>query len=656
MRNKYAVFIGVFTIFSFLSFVKSSAASGGTMADLSAVLSATPSEASAVSFGGSTIVGNYQVGSNAIAFRYAGGVVTNLGVLAGGANSYALRASSDGSVIVGQSDSADGSRAFKYTGAGPMQNLGTIGNASGGSAANGVSGDGLIIVGYSDSPDSQTHAFRYVGTTMTDIHTAMGLNTTDNTYSYANAISNDGSTIVGYYDNLGVDQAFKFDGTTRTDLGLLNGGTYSKAWAVSANGAVVVGEADDINGNQHAFKHQGTTITDLGTLGGLTSLAYAVSADGSVVVGRSDDINGNLRAFKHDGSTMVDLGTLGGAVAIATAVSADGRTIYGLSQNASGIAHAFIYRSVMVDINNTISSLYYNAAQLNSIINLKNSLITNNLNQDCDKFGSSNLCLGVSARYSNVNNHNAQEVAGILKVAYKFNPHLRVGILLDQTVNNSDPSNFVSSNPTPMAVLFSNLAQNSDGSGLNLRLAGSYNKSDLNIRRDNYLANTEAGKGDTSLTSIGLLAQLSYNQKLTNKISISPNLGIRRTEISRKAYTETSGADFPITYAALRQKSTTAIAGVNVNFNLTKKTNLSLGGGVEHNLQSSMDGYDGNISQIGSFSLKAQHIIKNRAFANAGISYDLKENQSISSSIYYGKQQFNNANVAMVYLGYKLGL
>ena len=218
---------------------------------------------------------------------------------------------------------------------GAMIDLGTLGGNS--SDTYSVSADGSVIVGRSTLANGDTHAFKYVGTTMTDLGTLGG------NYSSASAAFAYGSIIVGEATLANGDQhAFKYVGTTMTDLGTL-GGNYSSAYAVSADGLVIVGYSNLANQSYyHAIKYVGTTMTDLGTLGGHAS-AYAVSANGTVIIGVSDLANGHTHAFKYVGTTMTDLGTLGGNYSIPHAVSADGSVIVGVSNLANGDNHAFMY-------------------------------------------------------------------------------------------------------------------------------------------------------------------------------------------------------------------------------------------------------------------------------------------------------------------------
>lgn len=569
----------------------------------------------AISGDGNIIVGQSYNQSHGIgnSSRYVGSDINPQNLLPSANQSLAKAASYDGSVIVGYRGII--SRAFKYSAdSGLAVDIGTLPGANQ-SSAYGVSANGAVIVGSSGNSPADQHAFRYTDSGMVDLHSLMGLTSS---VSKALAISGDGSTIVGNY-----------------------------------------GDASDYR----AFKYTDSGMTDLGTLASndsYNSTANAVSYDGSVIVGKATIDGGGERAFRYVNGKMFNLGTLvGGGDSEALGVSADGVTVVGRAQTSpGGNFHAFIFKSKIVDIANTSTSLYYNGAQLNSIINARTFLMGNNLNQDCALFGSNNICVGIGGRYSGVTAHNTSEEAGVLKVAYKFNPNFRAGVMLDQVFNSEDPSNFVVSNPTPTVVVFTNLAQNAggrNGYGFNFKLAASYNKSDLTIKRDAYLTNTEEGKGNASLISKGFLAQLSYNQKLTKRLDIIPSFGIRHSNVVRNAYTETSGADFPITYKALRQKSTTAIAGVGLNLWRSPGFNFSAGGGVERNLQSSIDGYAGTVSQMGSFSLKAASITQTRPYAELKFSYDPSNTRRFTASVYHGKQQFNSAYATTVYLMYMVG-
>jgi len=72
------------------------------------------------------------------------------------------------------------------------------------------------------------------------------------------------------------------------------------------------------------------------------------------------------------------------------------------------------YSSSSINLTNTYSELGYNQNQLNSIINLRSSLLSSTLNQECKKFGENGFCVGASYLYSSVSrNHANQNVANV---------------------------------------------------------------------------------------------------------------------------------------------------------------------------------------------------------------------------------------------------
>jgi probable HAF family extracellular repeat protein len=207
--------------------------------------------------------------------------MTDLGALgdpstAASRSSTANGVSADGSVIVGQSYTGTTNHAFKYIGT-TMTDLGALGDpstaASRYSTANGVSADGSVIVGYSDN-GTVNHAFKYVGATMTDLGALGDPSTAASRSSTANGVSADGSVIIGESENglSGggegmIKHAFKYVGTTMTDLGALGdpstaASRSSTANGVSADGSVIVGYSDNGMGNR-AFIYANSVMLDV---------------------------------------------------------------------------------------------------------------------------------------------------------------------------------------------------------------------------------------------------------------------------------------------------------------------------------------------------------------------------------------------------------
>jgi probable HAF family extracellular repeat protein len=579
----------------------------------------------------------------------------------------------DGSVAVGSGiigvESYPGERnAVKYEN-GVITNIGNLGGDFDGafSEAFAVSGDGSIIVGHSFNADDEQHAFKYENNVMTDLGTLGGGN-----YSSAYGISGSGDLVVGSYNNSdGYYRAFKYQNNLMEDVGTL-GGSGATATNVSYDGSVIIGGSSLVGDSEsHAFKYtEEEGLVDLGTLGGDDSYATSLSYSGKVIVGYSD-LASNLswRGFKYtEEGGMVDLGTLGGSQSFAAAVSHDGSVITGWADVAGDAeTHAFIIRSDavdqgagpnMVDVNNTVAVLSNNAIQLNSVLNLNETLLKSTLSQDAKIFGKNNLSLAVGARYLGVKSSNSKndsaEVGGTLKLAYRVNSHFRAGVFIDQGGDDKMPDNFKTRREMPMVGVFATLGENADDLGFSLQLAAAYNNSDLQITRD-VLANTEAGSGSANLVSRGAMAQLAYGFKPSEKIMIQPYFGVRFTDVKRDSYVETSGADFPISFDLARKKSTTGLVGIKAALSLSDRVDVKFGLGLERDLKASLDGYAGDISYLGSFDLTPEKIKEVRASGNVGFGYRVRENQQLGLDLFYFKQSVNSSDAAVVYLNYTVG-
>lgn len=615
------------------------------MTDLG-TLGGNDSYALGISANGSIIVGEADISGSSYhhAFKYTGTTITDLGTL-GGNSSTATGASADGTIIVGDSTTSGNSnhRAFKYTGT-TMTALGTLGGDNSYAAA--ISADGSVIVGNSALLNNiDCHAFKYTTAGgMVDIGTLGGSS------SYAYGASADGSVIVGEADLVGTPRhAFKYTTTGgMVDLGDFGGN--SIAYAVSSDGSTIVGSSYLTgNVNQHAFKYTATDgMVDLNTLGGTNSTANAVSADGSVIVGYSS-LTGDTadHAIKYTGTTMTDLGTLGGTNSYAAAVSADGSVIVGVSHlSGDTVQHAFIYRSVMVDAPNTVTAIANNAGQMNSVLNLKSSLLVNALDSDCARYGDNGVCLSLSGwHYSGQESALAAQTATTLKASYRFSSNFRAGMLADLSFSAANPDNFHVSR-TPLFGAFAVFGNNETGNGAQLKLSAAYNKADANITRT-VLTNTEAGNGDSTFKSFGAKAELGYGKEVASWKAL-PYVGLQWTNVSRGGYAETSGATFPVVYNDIAQKQFTALAGVRAESNLTAELGVGGGIGLEQDLHSSMGAYNGTMDTLGAFDLVAPNVTNTRPFANIAATYDLGKNQRIGVGLNVRRQSLGTTYGTLV--------
>ncbi len=402
-------------------------------------------------------------------------------------------------------------------------------------------------------------------------------------------------------------------------------------------------------------------MIDLGTLGGDNSYANDITHDGTIIVGGAENSSGQYNAFKYtESGGMVNLGTLtGGTRSYADSISGDGTVIVGNSTVTGGDSHAFLYNNTvenapLVDVNNTYSALYINGKSLSALMNLKSAVVRSNLDQECNKFGKNGLCIATGYRYSNINERSTQQQAANLQLGYLVSPNIKVGMMLDQGIDTANPVNFTMKDYKPTASAYAVFNQNQDGQGFALKVGGLYSNNIANITRTT-LTDIEAGLGQAKMTTRGMLLEASYAKSLSDDLLIKPFVGLRKTEVSRSSYNETQGATFPISYNAITQTLNTASVGLRALQKINTQLSTFYGAGYEINFNSKINGYSAYNSTLGNFNLAAPTLHKNNGFVNAGINYDVKENQRISASLYYGKQALSNANSTMGYLAYYFG-
>jgi probable HAF family extracellular repeat protein len=228
---------------------------------------------------------------------------------------------------------------------GQSTNLGAVAGAAG-TYVTAIDPAGATIVGYGLSTTNRQGATRGL-TGSWSVPTAFGTQWVSPT-AINSARSIVGSLQVGTPAEgmVATLHAFLFAGTTVQDLGTL-GGQNSTAYGISASGSVV-GIAQTAAEDTHAFLYSGGTMHDLGTLSATNSAAYAVNSAGTVV-GVSETSAGEGHAFVYQGGAMQDL-NLDQARSEARGI-ADSGTVAGNWLTSMSIAVPFLW------LNGSVSTL-----------------------------------------------------------------------------------------------------------------------------------------------------------------------------------------------------------------------------------------------------------------------------------------------------------
>jgi hypothetical protein len=306
----------------------------------------------------------------------------------------------------------------------------------------------------------------------------------------------------------------------------------------------------------------------------------------------------------------------------------------------------------------TQSSMQYQSRQLRSAFNTQTVAANFALNYDCNVFDAKGMCISAGGRYTTIDNPGINNSAAVVTLGYKVNPNIRIGGYLDQNVNISNPTGINISNNTPLMGLYAVWNKEQSGLGYQLRLANTYQDKDVTSTRTVF-DTSEAGSGKSSLQSQSYLAELSYAFQYQDKTLVRPYAGLRYTHLKQKGYTEatTDTVTDPLTLAALRDKSVTALLGVKVNRSLTDKATLTAQLGIEQDVHHNVGNYSATNSNIGDLDSVAfnSNIKRTRPVASIGAFYDVTKTQRASATINYQQLPFQSTGSTTAYFNYMIG-
>ena len=306
----------------------------------------------------------------------------------------------------------------------------------------------------------------------------------------------------------------------------------------------------------------------------------------------------------------------------------------------------------------TQSSMQYQSRQLRSAFNTQTVAANFALNYDCTLFDVKGMCISAGGRYTTIDNPGINNSAAVVTLGYKVNPNIRVGAYLDQNINISNPTGIDISNNTPLMGLYAVWNKEQSGLGYQLRVANTYQDKDVTQTRTVFNT-SEAGSGKSSLTSQSYLAEFSYAFQYEDRTLVRPYFGLRYTHLKQDGYTEatTDTVQDPLTVAALRDKSATALLGVKVQRSLTDKATLTAQLGLEQDVHHKVGNYSA-ADTVGS-DLTAitfnSNIKRTRPVASIGAFYDISKTQRASATINYQQLPFQSTGSATAYVNYMIG-
>ena len=306
---------------------------------------------------------------------------------------------------------------------------------------------------------------------------------------------------------------------------------------------------------------------------------------------------------------------------------------------------------------NTQPSLAASAYALRGVYNLQTATINNGLNYDCTVFDTHGICISAGGRYTSADSPGTSGGSALVVASYNLTDHVRLGGYLDQNIANSTPTGIKLNNGSPLAGLFGVWNEHKSGEGLEVRVAAGYGDKDLTVTRS-VIGLSEAGVGKSQLTSQAVSTTVSYGTALASNWMVSPYAGVRYTRIKAGRYTEGSSADVtaPLTYDALVQQSTTALAGVRFSGRASPKTLLTMSAGAEQDTNNVGNSYNASgVTGLTPITFNS-NIQKTRVVANAGVYYDITNTQRIGLNAMYRQEAFQSTNTVTALVTYQVGL
>ena len=640
----------------------------------------TYSVARSVNADGTVLVG-YSTGSvGGRAFRWVEGTEkVNLGTPPGGNFSYAYDVNADGTVVVGTANTSWNTLAFRWVDGTGMEILGSLDNW-GYSEAQSVNADGTVVVGYSNSNDGR-RAFRWVeGVGMESLGTLTG-----GTYSQGYGVSADGTVVVGQSNSSDGLRAFRWvDGSGMASLGILSGGTNSVARDVNADGTVVVGYSNSSDGGRAFRWVDGAGMESLGTLsGGAYSDAYDANADGTVVVGYSESSDGT-RAFRWvDGTGMESLGTLtGGTYSYAYGVNADGTVVVGESGSGDG-TRAFIWRAPLVedtedDDTHTgdVVPEPPSGGTMEDFMNLSGSIpILGNdsaVAQAEQQFAlgrtmtqrsfaqAGQMIVSAQTRIENTGRNPTTVGARNSAIgAISFGRGINVTVTVGATISLADTS--LKNNAFDMetgvgGALWGQYSQGgADRTGLQFSGAVGYMESEGEVTRGRLLTDVVLATGTSKVKTRAVQASVGHGLQHGNWL-VTSSFGMAHYDTRRAAYTET-GASFNASYNEMRTSRTVATLGVTGEFDIRENGRLSLGVGVDHEVNPERPRLTGSsdIPGLVSFNIDSTFTAnRTREFATVGYTHSFQNGASITGNVRIGKAVYGSTRSVGVGIAYSM--
>ena len=392
---------------------------------------------------------------------------------------------------------------------------------------------------------------------------------------------------------------------------------------------------------------QGGTSGPLTYTGNLPG-AYVVVVNGTSSYGQlSAGAVTGVMGFSVAANSLLSKGTYNNVLMgfnsayLSNTMGSAGGYLYKLTQTANAPTNWNLIAAASVA--DTNYSLTQTTSALQGQFGSQSNAVITGMTYDCTVFGANNVCISAGGRGTSTSAQGYATGSALLIAAYRTSLNLRLGAYLDQNLSASNPNGIISAgNGQPMGGLFAVWSDKLDGTGTEVKASVGYNNKNMTITRP-VVGTSEAGSGSTGLTSQGVNAIAKYGFGVSNKIVVSPYVGVRYMTTNMGAYNEGSNASvlFPLSYASMSMNATTALAGLGANYKATEDWSFAASAGAESDLSTSNGSYSvTNVNGLTPVGLNPNPV-KTRPTAMLAAYYNVDKNVQLGLTGLYRTDSFS---------------
>lgn len=330
-----------------------------------------------------------------------------------------------------------------------------------------------------------------------------------------------------------------------------------------------------------------------------------------------------------------------------------------------GLAWSLLYDGVNYDLvfsppgpsaQATLSSMQATAQGLRSAFGVQTAFLNPGLSYDCAMFDSKGLCVAATGRNTTLQGSNAGATSGIVTLAWRLQPTLRVGAYVEQTLGSSGDPSVVVRKGNPDLGVFAVWNQRADGDGPQVRVAHRQGQKKVDITRP-VVGGSEPGAGTADLVSRGTQLTLSHGVRVNDTWRVSPYVGVRAIDIERSAYSEQASATVttPLSYGTLSERSVVLLLGSHVSARLAPRFTLTGFAGVEHDQSRKTTDYSASgVAALQPITFNSNPK-KTRPVASIGGIYDVDKTHQFSAQWVYREEAFSSAATSSLLATYSVG-